>query len=79
MNGERRELSHLRTRTLEPEDLREVVSVRVLERVFKHLHLLDQRQVVVVRRHLVREQTTVSQQVPPGERTGNRQPTGATW
>ena len=45
---------NLRTGTLVPEDLCEVVTFGVLKRMLEHLHLLHQRQVIILRRHLSR-------------------------
>lgn len=44
--------SNLRARALEPQELGQVVSCRVVDGVLEHLHLLHQRQVVVVWSHL---------------------------
>lgn len=43
---------------LQPEQFGQVVSGRVVDRVLEHLHLLHQRQVVVVRGHLEREEAS---------------------
>lgn len=46
------QVAHLRAGALEPQELGEVVSGRVVDGVLEHLHLLHQGQVVVVWGHL---------------------------
>ena len=51
-NETKRNETHLRGGRLEPEQLRQVVSVDLLEGVLENLHLLHQRQLVIAGVHL---------------------------
>lgn len=67
--------SYLGAGALQPQQLGQVVAGRVIDGVLEHLHLLHQRQVIVVRCHL-RQDTTVLRaapdwQLPPRRKRGS--------
>lgn len=56
---------YLRAGALQPQQLGQVVSSRVVDGVLKHLHLLHQGQVIIVWSHLTNIHTTASPQHQP--------------
>lgn len=44
-------ITYLRAWTFQPQNLRQIITMRVRERVLEHFHFLHQRQMLVIRRH----------------------------
>lgn len=56
-------MSYLGAGALQPQQLGQVIPGGVIDGVLEHLHLLHQRQVIVVRSHL-RQDTTILRAAP---------------